>query len=517
MKFWPLLAPSPIPIPVPAPSPQLPTPRWQPPAHGPQHQEGAAWGGGAGMRHEEGSRARPGGGLAQAGFPALPGGPGHGSGRGAADTCHLPAAPGPCGGRKLHFFYNITSGRCGTFPYGGCGGNPNNFRTRAECHRACLGHGEGLGGPGMHGAWWGWGLQDGTGGDGGVWLENPGAQQGSGLCPASTQGCRSLTPALLRQRNPNPGSARRGCRGCQGHARRSAEVTATAPAHRSAATAAVGSSACPQPRPGRPASARPAQGCSPATTAGSGASETPTAPARRSAACVAVTPCACTRPEVGAARHPAGPPSRPPGPPSRTAPCLAEKPGICPLTEVAPWTRAPCQASCAEDGQCPGDEKCCSSRRCGRVCLAPERDKPGQCPKVRPRQAPELCTEEDACGHDRDCPRQEKCCFDGCAMRCTRPAREHPGECPQAEPCGDPRRRHGSQCLDDSACRRDEKCCSSGCAWVCVAVAVPGESQDGAPGQCVQECDTDLQCPQGQRCTSTSCGRVCGDVPGDAA
>uniref|UniRef100_A0A8B9VCZ3 WAP domain-containing protein n=1 Tax=Anas zonorhyncha TaxID=75864 RepID=A0A8B9VCZ3_9AVES len=339
----------------------------------------------------------------------------------------------------------------------------------------------------------------------------------AGATPTTSGRGQSATGHAWDTRNPNPGSARRGCRGCQGHARRSAEVTATAPAHRSAATAAVGSSACPQPRPGRPASARPAQGCSPATTAGSGASETPTAPARRSAACVAVTPCACTRPEVGAARHPAGPPSRPPGPPSRTAPCLAEKPGICPLTEVAPWTRAPCQASCAEDGQCPGDEKCCSSRRCGRVCLAPERDKPGQCPKVRPRQAPELCTEEDACGHDRDCPRQEKCCFDGCAMRCTRPAREHPGECPQAEPCGDPRRRHGSQCLDDSACRRDEKCCSSGCAWVCVAVAVPGESQDGAPGQCVQECDTDLQCPQGQRCTSTSCGRVCGDVPGDAA
>ncbi|XP_035199686.1 uncharacterized protein LOC118176675 isoform X2 [Oxyura jamaicensis] len=139
-------------------------------------------------------------------------------------------------------------------------------------------------------------------------------------------------------------------------------------------------------------------------------------------------------------------------------------------------------------------------------------DKPGQCPKVRPRQ---LCTEEDACGHDRDCPRQEKCCFSGCAMRCVRPAREHPGECPQAEPCWEPWRRRGSQCLDDSACQRGEKCCSRGCAWACVAV--PGESQDRAPGQCAEECDTDVQCPQGQRCTSTGCGRVCRDIPGDAA
>uniref|UniRef100_A0A8B9BWR5 BPTI/Kunitz inhibitor domain-containing protein n=1 Tax=Anser brachyrhynchus TaxID=132585 RepID=A0A8B9BWR5_9AVES len=53
------------------------------------------------------------------------------------DTCHLPAAPGPCGGRELRFFYNVTSGRCETFPYGGCEGNPNNFGTRAACRRAC--------------------------------------------------------------------------------------------------------------------------------------------------------------------------------------------------------------------------------------------------------------------------------------------------------------------------------------------------------------------------------------------
>uniref|UniRef100_A0A8V0YTG5 WAP domain-containing protein n=1 Tax=Gallus gallus TaxID=9031 RepID=A0A8V0YTG5_CHICK len=50
-------------------------------------------------------------------------------------------------------------------------------------------------------------------------------------------------------------------------------------------------------------------------------------------------------------------------------------------------------------------------------------DKPGQCPKVRPQLTSEPCTEEDDCLHDRDCPRQEKCCFSGCAMRCSRPAR----------------------------------------------------------------------------------------------
>lgn len=59
-------------------------------------------------------------------------------------------------------------------------------------------------------------------------------------------------------------------------------------------------------------------------------------------------------------------------------------------------------------------------------------DKPGECPRVRPQQPPELCEEEDSCAHDRDCPRQEKCCFSGCAMRCARPAR---GERGQPRPC----------------------------------------------------------------------------------
>ncbi|NXU93639.1 WAP protein, partial [Xiphorhynchus elegans] len=92
------------------------------------------------------------------------------------------------------------------------------------------------------------------------------------------------------------------------------------------------------------------------------------------------------------------------------------KAGICPLAEEAPLATAPCGTTCIGDWHCPGAEKCCSSSRCGQVCLAPEPDKPGECPKVRPRRMSEPCTEEDSCAHDRDCPRQEKCCFSGCAM-----------------------------------------------------------------------------------------------------
>ncbi|NXF13017.1 WAP protein, partial [Smithornis capensis] len=95
---------------------------------------------------------------------------------------------------------------------------------------------------------------------------------------------------------------------------------------------------------------------------------------------------------------------------------LQEKPGICPLAEEAPLAAALCGTTCTGDWQCPGAEKCCNSSRCGLVCLAPEPDKPGECPKVRPQQTSEPCTEEDSCTHDRDCPRQEKCCFSGCAM-----------------------------------------------------------------------------------------------------
>ncbi|NXR32130.1 WAP protein, partial [Zosterops hypoxanthus] len=91
-----------------------------------------------------------------------------------------------------------------------------------------------------------------------------------------------------------------------------------------------------------------------------------------------------------------------------------EKPGICPLAEETPL--ASCGTPCTKDWQCPGAEKCCNSSRCGYTCSAPEPDKPGECPKVRPQQPWQPCTEMDSCSHDRDCSRQEKCCFSGCAM-----------------------------------------------------------------------------------------------------
>uniref|UniRef100_A0A8B9RV26 WAP domain-containing protein n=1 Tax=Accipiter nisus TaxID=211598 RepID=A0A8B9RV26_9AVES len=88
------------------------------------------------------------------------------------------------------------------------------------------------------------------------------------------------------------------------------------------------------------------------------------------------------------------------------------------------------------------------------------------------------------------------------------PLSDKPGECPKVKP-----RQTLDQCLDDSVCRREEKCCDTGCGWECLAVP-RGKSQDKAGSLCVEECEADSQCPQGQRCTSTGCGRVCMDVPG---
>lgn len=168
----------------------------------------------------------------------------------------------------------------------------------------------------------------------------------------------------------------------------------------------------------------------------------------------------------------------------------AEKPGICPLAEEAPlapcgtactkdW-QCPGAQKCCSSSRCgsvcsapePGEEMvaravippgmvgskllgtgCGTALPQGRhsgpgpghpeaaqkevpatqgdpssCCLfLPLSEKPGECPKVRPQHASEPCTEMDSCSHDRDCSRQEKCCFSGCAMHCTRPAQGERG------------------------------------------------------------------------------------------
>jgi hypothetical protein len=51
--------------------------------------------------------------------------------------CLEPITTGPCRASIPAFGYNVTTGRCERFIYGGCEGNNNNFCTRDECENVC--------------------------------------------------------------------------------------------------------------------------------------------------------------------------------------------------------------------------------------------------------------------------------------------------------------------------------------------------------------------------------------------
>jgi hypothetical protein len=49
----------------------------------------------------------------------------------------LPADIGPCFAAFPRFHYDPVTAGCREFTYGGCGGNLNNFMTRADCEQKC--------------------------------------------------------------------------------------------------------------------------------------------------------------------------------------------------------------------------------------------------------------------------------------------------------------------------------------------------------------------------------------------
>ena len=53
-------------------------------------------------------------------------------------NCHQPAEPGNCGGRFKRYFYDGAENHCSEFLYTGCGGNENNFVSRAACVTSCV-------------------------------------------------------------------------------------------------------------------------------------------------------------------------------------------------------------------------------------------------------------------------------------------------------------------------------------------------------------------------------------------
>ena len=54
-----------------------------------------------------------------------------------AGACSLSPLQGPCRASITRWYYDVTSGTCETFSYGGCRGNANNFRSPESCMRYC--------------------------------------------------------------------------------------------------------------------------------------------------------------------------------------------------------------------------------------------------------------------------------------------------------------------------------------------------------------------------------------------
>uniref|UniRef100_A0A0N5BFF6 Kunitz/Bovine pancreatic trypsin inhibitor domain protein n=1 Tax=Strongyloides papillosus TaxID=174720 RepID=A0A0N5BFF6_STREA len=53
------------------------------------------------------------------------------------DKCTLPVDPGPCKDFIERWYFNINTGICEPFKFGGCGGSKNHFFTRHECEVHC--------------------------------------------------------------------------------------------------------------------------------------------------------------------------------------------------------------------------------------------------------------------------------------------------------------------------------------------------------------------------------------------
>ena len=69
----------------------------------------------------------------------LPGYVGSGVGSDCApiETCASSADAGPCGATVARWYFDVATGGCEQFVWGGCGGNGNNFETREECGATC--------------------------------------------------------------------------------------------------------------------------------------------------------------------------------------------------------------------------------------------------------------------------------------------------------------------------------------------------------------------------------------------
>lgn len=54
-----------------------------------------------------------------------------------ARNCKSLPDPGDCKSYVTHWFFNVTSGKCEEFIYGGCRGNGNNYHIKLQCEIDC--------------------------------------------------------------------------------------------------------------------------------------------------------------------------------------------------------------------------------------------------------------------------------------------------------------------------------------------------------------------------------------------
>jgi hypothetical protein len=94
--------------------------------------------GGTATRGGASGTVASGGVVALGGTPAT-GGRATGGGGGTAGICTLEPDPGPCEAAFPAYAYDVETGLCLPFYYGGCEGNPNRFETAEECYAACEG------------------------------------------------------------------------------------------------------------------------------------------------------------------------------------------------------------------------------------------------------------------------------------------------------------------------------------------------------------------------------------------
>jgi hypothetical protein len=83
-----------------------------------------------------GSSTTSSGGATTTGSTTAAGGSG-GSGGGSGEVCRQPIAPGNCNAYFPAYGFNVDSGFCESFVYGGCGGNDNRFDALQECLDTC--------------------------------------------------------------------------------------------------------------------------------------------------------------------------------------------------------------------------------------------------------------------------------------------------------------------------------------------------------------------------------------------